>query len=316
MQKVFEVSHHSATNARLCWQKYKYIAIDKLQPKKKARPLALGTSIHDCFDKYYLGQTRNDILHDVEKNYDAQISVAAMDEVEDLIVDKYTCLGAFEFYPEDLIRFDLIESEKEFRAKLWGNIWLVGRIDGLVHDKKTDTWWVREMKITSLSMQQLFARAQVSYQVSGYKFGIESPPILRPVAGVLYDAIKKPLLRKRMTEDAEAFGKRIRDDYKMTLTDPDRRSLYYKRQEVYRNEFQMECFKMDTRKLAREIRRKIDNNGFYRNPDACWSFNRVCEFEPICWAKNPNQQMIDAYYDKRVKPPAPVQEIEVEGLPF
>lgn len=307
---MLELSNNSASIARSCWMKFKFNYIDSLRPLKKDRALTLGEVVHSAFDQFYSGSNHNDILQRICDSYDTSIRMCSQEEKEDLVTDKYTALGMFEFYPIDLNSFQKIETEVEFKVPLGYGVKLVGRVDGDVLQGNNN--WVRELKTTATPLKQFKARADVSYQVSGYKFALEYLK-KKKYQGVMFDVIRKPRLYKRQDDTAESFGKRIYNDYAATKLDQVKRLSYYDRHYSYRNDYQMECFESDMLKIAKEIRRRKRKQDWVRNPDACYLYNRLCEYAPICWKKDVQQEVIDSLYSVKGQKPSEV-EIPVEEL--
>lgn len=307
---MLELSNNSASIARSCWMKFKFNYVDSLRPIKKDRALTLGEVVHSSFDQFYLGTSHNDILQRINDSYDIQIKMCSPEEKEDLTIDKWTALGMFEFYPVNLSVFQSITTEVEFKVPLCRGVKLVGRVDGDVLQSNNN--WVRELKTTSTPLKQFKARSDVSYQVSGYKYALEYLTG-KKYQGVMFDVIRKPRLYKRQDDTADTFGKRIYQDYAATKLDSVKRLSYYDRHYSYRNEYQMECFKSDMIKIAKEIRARKKKNDWMRNPDACFLYNRLCEYAPICWKKDVQQDVIDSLYTVKGQKPSEV-EIPVEEL--
>jgi hypothetical protein len=300
---MLELSNNKASMARACWAKYKFYAIDGLKPIRRERALTLGEVVHSAFDQLYSGKKPNTILSNISDSYDTMIKLAEQSEMEDLIIDKLTALGMVEFYPLALSNFESMESEVEFNVPLGWGLKLIGRIDGKV--KQSGKRWVREIKTTSVSLKQFEGRARCSYQASGYKFAAEKSG--EKYEGVMFDYLRKPKLYKRDTDNAESFGKRIYEDYSKTRTDEAKRNSYFGRVYVYRNDYEMECFLGDMRSIGKEIRRRTNlyskgkpcSDCFPRNPDACFLFNRPCEYAVICWKKDVPRDLVEAYFVRR-----------------
>lgn len=295
------LSNNKASMARACWMKYKFYAVDGLKPLKKSRALALGEVVHAAFDQIYSGVLMATVLQRISDSYDATLNMCQPEEVEDLKVDKMTALGMVQFYPIEYGRFDSVEPEVEFEAKLgWGSR-LIGRVDGKVseHGKK----WIRELKTTSMTQAQFEGRAHCSYQASTYKYGLEQDG--DKYEGIMYDYIRKPRLYKRETDNADSYGKRIYEDYALTEKVDSKKKSYFGRIYVYRNDFEMECFKSDMLKMVKEMRQRTKKGDFPRNPDACFLYNRPCEYSVICWKRHVQADLIKAYFTVKGESKAP-----------
>ena len=204
---------------------------------------------------------------------------------------KYTALGMWGNYPKKLTDFSHIVPELELRIKLPGTrgVEVVLRIDGLVEiDGK---YWIRELKTTGLSFSQFEKRCETSPQCSLYTYAVRRAGY--DVQGVIYDFVKKPLLRRHIKESKEQFGRRISYDYQK------RPEYYYKRHYAYRSFEALDIFEDDLRTVSREIRKRCRKDDWYRNPDACWNFNSACDYIPICFQKEPDNLTIELFFKQQ-----------------
>lgn len=100
-----------------------------------------------------------------------------------------------------------------------------------------------------------------------------------PKATVLWDALHKPQLRKlrqgKPNEETDAeFESRILSDM------AERPEHYFQRATIVRLEAEHEAFEEDVRATAALI---ADTTEAPRNPGACWTFGRACDFFGVCW---------------------------------
>ena len=292
---MLKTSNNSCSMARSCWMKYKFYRIDGLKPTRKDRALTLGEIVHEGFEDIYNHIPINEVLQKILTSYDTQIKLAQPEDKEDLIIDKATSLGMVEFYPEEMHQFQDNKPEREFNVSLCRGVRLVGRIDGDV--KFSNARWVRELKTTSVAIKQFKMRCDTSYQASGYKYALEKMTGVT-YEGVMFDILRKPRLYKRMNENAIDYARRIYSDYALTKKDDKKKASYFARHYSYRNKYQMQCFESDMVKLAKEIRTRTRKNDWYRNPDACMMYNRMCEYGPICWIENVPEDVINQTYTR------------------
>ena len=286
---MMRLSYTQTAVARSCWMKYKFRYVDGLKPVTTKPSLTLGKIVHECFEQYYNGSDHTSIINHINKSFDETISTVGPHEQEDLILAKHTALGMWNNYPHNK-DFQDIKPEVEFSIPISKTITYDGRVDGLV--KKNDKYWIREVKTTGLSMRQFEGRMQTSYQATGYIWALQEKMNL-PIQGVMYDCIKKPLLRKRVSETATEFGERIQSDY----ADEKKQPHYFSRHYTYRTEEDIKNYKEDMAHLIAEICRRRDKKMFYRNTDACWSFNSECPYRRICF-REPDQLTLDLYYTR------------------
>ena len=285
---MLEISTNSASILRGCPMKYKWHYIDGYIPHKKSSALSLGSVIHAGFDMFYNRFTDAEIITYIKKTIDQELSKISPSEAEDYIIVKYTALGMWLNYPKDLTVFKEIKPEMEFRVEIIPNNYFTGRIDGLVVDMN-GRMWVREFKTTSLSFSQFERRAKTSSQGTGYIWAMRK--LGYPVVGIMYDFIKKTLLRKGVQDDAHSYGYKIMQDYKL------RPDYYFKRHFSYRNEEELVLFEEDLIKVAKDIDQRSKSREWFRNQDQCWNFNSECPYLRICFQKVPDQLTIDLSFD-------------------
>ena len=285
------LSYSQTAVARSCWMKYKFQYIDGLRPISTKPSLTLGKIIHECFELFYDKKTDQEICQHINNSFDKEISQAGPHDAEALIIAKYTALGMWLYYPKKNNNFQEMKPEMEFSVPVSNVINYVGRVDGLI--KMNNKYWIREVKTTGLSMRQFEGRMQTSYQATGYIWAIQKLLGIE-VQGVMYDCIKKPLLRKRTEDTADDFGRRIMNDY----AEPDKQKHYYTRLFTYRTPDDIKRYTQDMAHLVGDMCKRIDNKLWYRNPDACFQFNTQCPYRPICFCDTPDTLTLDLNYTR------------------
>jgi hypothetical protein len=292
---MIELSYSSSADARSCNRKFYYRNILRLEPKKISSALTIGTVLHGCFDLLFQGKDKNEIATYINNSFAEAVS-NTMDpsQAERFTIDKFIVLGMWNNYPFSDMEFDKVYPEQSFKVRL-GNMrgmCYKGRVDGLVI--RNGRPWIREVKTTSMDRRQFQSKSNVSYQAAGYMYGIQKSMGMK-TEGVVYDVIKKPLLRRRVNETTDDFAKRIYEDY----CDPTKKEFYFDRFFSYRTAKEIEEFEKDMILLARDIRTRIGKNIWYRNTDSCYQFNSECPFKQICWIDKPDEGLINSLYDRR-----------------
>lgn len=289
---MLEISNNSSSIMRSCQKKFYWHYIEGLKPMRKPTALSMGSVLHEAFDMYYNNFPVVDVLKYIKDTMDATISKQSPSEVEESILVKYILVGMWMSYPFKLDQFSKIEPEKEFKVRVPGTrgILFVGKIDGLVTDLN-GKMWVRELKTTSQTFQQFETKSKHSSQGSGYIWAMRK--LGYPVEGIIYDFVKKPLLRKGINENIDQFGARIINDYS---TRPD---IYYKRHFSYRTKEELELFEEDIRSVANDIRRRKKDEKWHRNQDQCWNYNSECPYLKICFSKVPDPLTVQLYYQSK-----------------
>ena len=237
---------------------------------------------------YYNGFSEFEVTQYITKTADEEIAKAPPEMSEDLLVMKYTALGMWMNYPKNLSFFSEIQPELEIKIKLKGmrGVVILLKVDGIV--KVDGKMWIRELKTTGLAFSQFEKRCETSPQCTLYTFAVRQHGI--PVEGVIYDFVKKPLLRMGVKETKEQFGRRIYLSYK------ERPDSYYKRHFSYRSQEKLDLFEDDLRNVVKEIRTRCRKQDWYRNPDACWNFNSPCPYMSICFQKNPDPLTLKVFF--------------------
>lgn len=288
---MLKISHSSASMARSCPKKYWWHYIKGLIPIRKSNALALGSVVHEAFDMYYNKFPNQEVVKYIIDTMNDQIANVTPDEQEDLTIAKYTALGMWEYFPnKNLAEWDEYRSEKEFEVRLGNmrNVKFVGRSDRLL--KKDGKWWIGELKTSGLPFSSFQNRAQVSDQVTAYVYAWQQLGV--PVQGVIFDFIKKPLLRKHVKDTASDFAKRILEDYR---TRPD---FYFARHYEYRSATDVSIWLEDIKSQVKEIR-DIWKGKVRRNPDNCWNYNAECPYKKICFQEKADTLTVSLYFTKK-----------------
>lgn len=97
-----------------------------------------------------------------------------------------------------------------------------------------------------------------------------------PIEGVLYDVARKPDLRVKVNETADAYRERIALDIQK------RPEHYYQRHEIVRLEHDAIAYQQDLWDYAQALTEAESTGRYPRNPDRCRQFGRVCEYIGVC----------------------------------
>jgi hypothetical protein len=284
---LLKISASSSSTARLCWKKYYWRYDQNILPIGSSVQQQQGKVIHEAFDMFYKGEAPSKITTFISSTYDDLLNGAELADQESLEVAKFTALGMWLGYPHHTrALYSVIGSEREFLIPLAHGVRLHGIIDRTL--QKDGLWWVGELKTSGEQNNQFIRRIERSYQASAYVYALQQLGL--KVQGVLYDIIKKPLLRKGSSETCQQFCQRIMIDYKR------RPENYYYTYQTYRSPEQLKMFQKDMQGLIGDIRAHKRTGIYYRNPDACFQFNNECEYSKICFCDKPDPLILQLYF--------------------
>jgi hypothetical protein len=261
--------------------------VKNLEPNTKPVGMQLGTILHQAFDMYYNDFHENEVENYIVDQFADLIKEADPYKEEDLTVAKFTALGAWNYFPRQWRdEYEEMQSEIDFNLPLTNGVDFCGVIDGLV--KKDGKWFVRELKSTGLSFPQFERAANISPQGTGYVYALRKMGI--DVKGIMYDFIKKPLLRKGANDTVDTYSARIVHDY---ATRP---QYYFHRHFTYRTDEDIRIFEKDLLDLSEDLDNRLTTGKFYRNPNNCLNYNTECPYKKVCFQENPDPLTLQLYY--------------------
>jgi RNase H-fold protein (predicted Holliday junction resolvase) len=237
------------------------------------------------------------IVPEFISTYNSKINDCPIDDQEDLLIDKYICLGMWMFYPYKKYLFEKMTAEQRFKIRFENlhSVVFTGRVDAVVLDK--GKYWIREIKTSGLSPRQFEGRMNASSQVTAYVYAMRKQNI--PVQGVIFDVLRKPYIRKRVSETADSFAERNFDCYTQDAKLPERERKLYSRHYIYRSDKELEQFVEDMKMHIKQIRWHWNNNCWDRNQDQCWNFNTLCPYHRICFMDPIDKFTLQFYYKQK-----------------
>lgn len=293
-----DLSYSAIATFKACRRKYKFSNVDRIIPKKESTKTSVGSIIHQAFEEYFNGKTKQQALQFIIDKFNERLSDPQLDpwEHEDLLVNKYIAMGMWEYYPfTTSATFERVLPEQYFRVPIPGfkSVYLVGFLDGLVKDDGKPM--VREVKTTGDQIDKIKLRADISMQGSGYVWAAQKA-LGQKVHGIYYDIIRKPLLRKGKNEDAQGFAERNYQYYQ----DPANHPKLYGTHCSWRVQTQLDQFESDLIQDVKDILRiKRMKYPYQRNTDCCYMYNRECPYKKICFQESVDKDFLDAFYMER-----------------
>lgn len=204
--------------------------------------------------------------------------------------------------------WDVVGVEVEFVATIPGRklLRIAGKIDKVLRRRETGRMWFAEHKTTGADLSlgsTYWQRLRVDPQVSIYYDGMGAIGH-DDVEGCLYDVLVRPDQRQLKAtpvelrkytqptkkEPVSRLYKNQREDDEMihefaervaaaVATNPD---AYLARSEVVRTRDEIEAARADIEATALQIRAAAHGGASPRNPDACFLYNRPCDFLGPC----------------------------------
>lgn len=179
------------------------------------------------------------------------------------------------YWPRD--QFEADEHHVKFRFELEPGIELIGEFDaiGTYQGKRV----ILERKSSSEDISPgspYWQKVELSdAQVSLYLLAAERLGL--GITEVLYDVLRKPALRLKKGETAEAFEQRCLE----TITENPEH--YFQRKLVTRLEPERAAHVRDVHGTVRLMQvSAFLGDGTPRNTGSCWDYGRPCEFFPVC----------------------------------
>lgn len=296
---MFKVSHSKIKTWRRCHKQYDYKYNQKLESRRKVRPLLFGSICHEMIEANANGDDPKDIYKKYEKQAKKLFSAERPDYLE-VLNDANTLMGYyFKHYVKDRLKFIAIKgklAEHEFLVEICKGIVLKGKIDAIMRDPEGRVWMTEHKTHKQIPTDSFRFRdlQTVIYTDAAPKIGIKQ------IDGVLWDYIRsKPpsvpellkngtLSKKKIDTLADVYLEAIKSnklkpkDYadKIKELDGSERN-FFKRIFMPLNEELAKQLMKETVETAKEMCEKagIDKTRSI-NKDCDW-----CSFEPLCRAE-------------------------------
>ncbi len=267
---------YSMLSSIKCPMYYRYVYIDKVYPVEKPVHFVAGSIWHECVHMYFEGVNKKKILKHASKSFSVYVNrVSSKADYRQQLgaIESYTraaLRGYFKLY--DRKEFKVVATEKKFALLLNDKIMLGGVIDRIVEDKHGDVW-VMEHKFTTQMDRDYVVRTALDQQVSIY-FWAALKMGLKP-KGIIYDMAKKPYKKPLQSETMLDYETRMVSDYKL------RPEFYFKREELHRDNKQIEDLTKDVVKKVRRLNFMVAKELYDKESSHCGTYG-LCEYFPLC----------------------------------
>lgn len=251
------LSHSRARKFLSCPRSFQYLYVLGREGRDTAPELSYGNAWHALMEARWKGLPTPRVYDPAAKlgKHEEQVLLTSLAQYNEL-------------YP---MTQDVIECEVEHDIELIPGHNLRCRFDALVRDN--GRVYLVEHKTTSSDIgpgSYYWERLALDQQVSWYYLAAQS--LGYDVAGVIYDVLRKPALRKGKNEAQFSFTSRCCE---AITSEP---SKYFARETVTRTKGDLEKAKENFAAIVDMI-----NLGAYpQNPSSCFQFGRRCEYHEVC----------------------------------
>lgn len=193
---------HSRTNTfKLCPKQFEYRYIRNLYPLSSSKGLALGKLLHKGIE-LKSSNNLNEYVDDIDASYN--------EETENIIS---LAMAMTDAYFDKFGINEKIKNELHFLLNLDGYNFQ-GYIDGIIEEEHG--YWLLEIKTASRVDKEYIDKLKYNDQVSRYYYAIEQDMVDdfkldKPLLGIKYRIIKKPLIRQKASESIVEFRNRLRE---------------------------------------------------------------------------------------------------------
>ena len=255
------------------WKKY----VELKRPKHRSVKLSFGGAIHKGIEAFYL---RDGNPLEVVRDYcdtirrKAEADGMPLDAEYDLTLKKAEIvISAYTaFYADDFEKLNVITVEPTFRIPLVDDIWITGKIDRIVCEKRTGFLYPVETK-TAATWDADVNRLMLDFQISLYSWAMAKMLKVHDVT-FIYDILKKPMMRLKQRETEAEFITRVGEEINGD------RPKFFIRDKITRSKAEIERTERELIIRARELVRLRQTGEVYRTSgDHChWK----CDFMPPC----------------------------------
>lgn len=310
MRKLRVLTNSEVKCYRSCPRKHWYRYVRLRRPIERAHALAFGSLVHTALEAWWLGCGDLEAALTALRN-PPEDADEAHDPVD--LARAEVMLRAYHWQWHDA-QLWVMGVEQEFLAPLihpeTGEehaFAIAGKLDALAHDEAGRVWIV-EHKTSAEDIREgslYFERLKVDTQISTYCLGVRA--MGHEPAGVLYDVLGKPGIslqkatpeakRQYLKADDKKTGRKKGDLYASQRAEDETVEEYterlgaliapspeawLKRVEVLRLDGEEHEAVHDLWMWADRIEASIATGTHPRNPEACRSFGRMCEYFPVC----------------------------------
>lgn len=290
------ITNSAAKSYRRCPRLYQHRYVECARPVgETAEALSLGLAVHAGLEHWWLSG-----------GADMTGALVHLDDLEPYLRAKGRAMLAGYAVRWTGTAHEVVAVEYEFCVPLVNpdtgarsrTYELAGKVDGVV--RIDGELWIVEHKTSGEDValgSPYWQKLALDTQISTYMAAV-SVSLGERVVGCIYDVLRKPTLRpykatpedkRKYKADGSLYAKqRLEDetaqDYEARLMQSisDDPLAYYARGEQVRMQRDATEAAWDLWQLAKMLRESERLERFPRNPDACFAFNRACDYWDVC----------------------------------
>jgi hypothetical protein len=278
--------------------------VQEVEPVEKSEALILGSAVHRYLEYFY-----SQVPIDRDILLTADLSPKGRGILLG-VIDNYGRI-----YNDDFSQFEVLGVERVLSGRIVNlqtqrasaNFEFGGKLDTLVRLKvemnniPMGSLAIIETKTAARVDDLYWSRISMDPQTSLYAHYLQEE-LGEPVAGVIFNVIQKPGLRRRKAESEKEFENRVREK----MSDPE---LYHRRV-IPVSEMDSVELLSDLWNTKSYIHLARENDAFPKSSSSCTRFNTQCDYLALCAAKDPETVIKESgFYQKRQ---ANVELVEAE----
>ena len=325
---ILTFSNYSTWNrCRKDWEWRNVVGVVK---KEISPALRFGTLIHEGLHALRKGRQLGEIWKILETKT-AQLG----GDTTELLKAKAMLCGYQRTYGDETAK--VLHNEERFETDIWNpetgypskTFRRAGKIDCIT--KEEDGLWVRETKTTTTLgegyLLKLWLDAQIAFYVlaAQINYGYE-------IKGCIYDVLVKSSLKQGKGETEQEYEERAAElrakskngtttakrklpesdeDFEARLTEQYAEQKMFHREKIYVGQDALKLLESELWNACKEIREAKAANFFRRNTDACFKWNRPCQYHPLCSSSGNTDALIQNMYEYK-EPNAELLDTENE----
>ncbi len=290
-----------------CRRKYYWNYEMRLTPLRISVPLTIGSVFHEEMDQLYgnLGHFGEEGVADSQLRiayYFRQLRTNAklMDwQLEELAWMESVCCGMVAGYvnryeDQDAKKYRVIEPERSFTVPIPNSDWVSrGKIDVLLqalNGVHSGSYGVMEHKTAATIDIGYVSRIQLDRQTLRYAWAAQII-YSRPIGFVVYNVIKKPLIRQKKKQSRDAYIRELEEVYEDV-------SKYFYRETIPLTQKMLDLIPEDDPKFVKQIEECQKSGYFYMNTAHCNAYRTLCPYARLC-LEGVNEDSLSGYRKRK-----------------